>query len=279
MNRVLLLAVLFTASAVYGAKPAWDGLRVTWSMNPFNPWAFKSLPRDLSGPIDGFALRDNQCQISNAKFLGQRYWYKQDPALTLLYDNNGIIAGMQTSVPKANYTPSSYLKNRNFIDDGDYWTLTAYFVNPNTICTTSGRTTEQLNNDGTGDGLWLQWGTDPVENSVLIPTSEDEIKKTPWKYGHCFWTMGNHYWYNVTKDMDCGNYIPNCLMYNKGKLTAFCFSVNALLPSPRYEHPTNKQAKQFIDPVPDCFFTDPSFKKSSTMHVYLIDNPRTSSYC
>lgn len=277
MNRVFAIVFLFTVSAVYGAKPAWDGLRTTWSLNPFSPWAFQSQPRDLQH-IGDYTFRDNQCQISNAKFLGQRYWYKQDPALTLLFDTNGIIAGMQTSIPKATYTPSDYLENRNFVDDGDYWTLTAYFVDPSIICA-GGRTNDELSEQGTGTGLWLQWGPDPVKDSILVPSSEDDVKKTPWKYGHCFWTMGNHYWYNVTKDMDCGNYIPNCLMYNKGKLTAFCFSVNALLQSPRYEHPTNKQAKSFIDPVPDCFFTDPSFKKSSTMHVYLIDNPRTSSFC
>jgi hypothetical protein len=277
MIRVLL-AALFTASAVYGAKPDWDGLRTTWSLNPFNPYAFQSLPRDLSGDIGDFKLRDNQCDTPNANFVGQRYWYKEDPAVTLLYDKNGIIAGIQTSLLKSVYTPSDYLKNQNFVDDGDYWTITAYFVDPSTICT-GGRTSDQLKQNGTGTGLWLQWGTNPLKDSILMPTSEEEVKKTLWKYGHCFWTMGNHYWYNVTKDMDCGHYIPNCLMYNKGKLTAFCFSMNALLDSPRYEHPTNKQAKQFIDPVPDCFFSDPSFKKSSTIHVYLIDNPRTSSFC
>lgn len=55
---------------------------------------------------------------------------------------------------------------------------------------------------------------------------------------HCELISGNHYWYNVTKDMPCDHYVPNCLMYNKGVLTAFCFAINAPLKSPRYEHPT-----------------------------------------
>lgn len=273
-----ILATLCLVSAVYGSNPEWNGLRVTWSLNPFNSWGFDSVPRDLSGKLGDYQLKDDQCKAANAKFLGQRYQYKQDPAMSLLYDTKGIIAGIQTSIPKTKLTPSAYLANHQYVDDGDYWTLTAYFVDPSTICT-GGRSQEQLKKEGTGTGLWLQTGPDPLKDNFQVPLTEEEVKKTNWKFGHCFWTMGNHYWYNVTKEMDCGHFVPNCLMYNKGKLTAFCFSANADLTSPRYEHPTAEVSKKFIDPVPDCFFSDPTFKKLSTMHVYLIDSPRTSSWC
>lgn len=273
------IAVILALAAVAQAKPDWDGLRATWSLNPFSSYAFASLPRDLSGKLGDFKPRDNQCNITGAKFLGQRYWAKNDPAITLLFDAKGIIAGIQTSVNKTGYTPSKYLVNKYYIDDGAYWTQTAYFVDPSTICT-GGRTTQQLQQNGTGSNLYFQNGPDPVKDSVKLPTSEADVKKTAWKYGHCFYTMGNHYWYNVTKDMDCDTYVPACLMYNSGKLTAFCFTINdGSLTSPRYEHPTAENAKTFIDPVPDCFFTDPSFKKSSSIHIYLIDSPRTSSWC
>jgi len=277
MNKIIL-SVLFFASAAYGSSPEWNGLRVTWSLNPFNSWAFDSLPRALGEKLGDFHPRDNQCKVSNAKFLGQRLWYKQDPAVTLLYDTKGTIAGIQTSIPKSNFTPPSTPAGRQYVDDGDYWTLTAYFVDPSTICA-AGRTQDQLKSEGTGSGLWLQTGPNPLKDSIKVPTSEEDVKKTSWKFGHCFYTMGNHYWYNVTKDMSCVDFVPNCLMYNKGKLTAFCFAANAALTSSRYEHPTAEQAKKFIDPVPDCFFKDPSFKTLSTMHVYLIDSPRTSSWC
>jgi charged multivesicular body protein 7 len=282
MNYIFGATILVSISLVYGSGPAWDGLRVTWSLNPFNGWGFDPMPRDLAEK-GGLQLRDNQCNTSNAKFVGQRYWFKKDaaldPAITLIYDTKGIIAGIQTSIPKSsNYTLPTGISSRQYADDGDYWTLTAYFVDPSTICT-SGRSKEQLKQEGTGNGLWLQSGPDPIKDSVRIPINESEVKQTNWKLGKCFWTMGNHYWYNVTKDMSCGNFVPNCLMYNKGKLTAFCFSVNADLPGPRYEHPTAELANKFIDPVPDCFFSDPTFKKLSTIHVYLIDSPRTSSWC
>jgi len=276
MNTVVL-AILFFASAVYGS-PEWDGLRVTWSLNPFNKWAFNSMPRSLSENLGGFEARDNQCQNSDAKFVGQRYWYKKDPALTLLYDAQGTIAGIQTSIPKSNFTPPASAAGRRYVDDGDYWTLTGYFVDPSTICA-AGRSKDLLKSQGTGSGLWLQAGPNPITDSVQIPLSEADVKKTSWTYGHCFLTMGKHYWYNVTKSMSCNDFVPDCLMYNKGRLTAFCFSMNVGLTSPRYEHPTAEKSKMFINPVPDCFFSDPSYKLLSTMHVYMIDSPRLHSLC
>jgi charged multivesicular body protein 7 len=268
---------LFLAGVAYGS-PDWSNLKVTWSLNPFNTWAFNTLPRDATGKMGDFHQRDNQCTADNPKFVGQRYIYKDDPAVGLIFDKNGIIAGIQTSALKTDFTPPAYLTNRNYIDDGDYWTLTAYFVDPSTICTT-GRSQDQLKNQGTGTGLYLQQGPDPIKDSVLIPSNEADVKETAWKFGHCFKTMGNHYWYNVTKDMPCDHYVPNCLLYNKGKLTAFCFAINAGLTSPRYEHPTASVLPKFIDPVPDCFYTDPTYKSLSTMHIYFTDHPRIDTWC
>lgn len=277
MKPVLSLVLLVIATCTDAAE--WDGLRVTWSLNPFSKWGFNSLPRKVTDLTKDFKLRDDQCSTANAKFLGKRYWYQEDPAVTLLFDKNGIIAGIQTSAPKSVYPqPPAPVANHQYVEDGDHWTLTAYFVDPSIICG-SGRSDDDFVKQGTGVGLWLQMGPNPVKDSVKIPSTEKEVQQTKWKLGHCFVTMGNHYWHNVTKDMNCENFLPYCLLYNKGKLTAFCFSMNAQLTSPRYEHPPEGSAKMFIDPVPDCFSTVESYKKPSTMHVYMVDNARTSSWC
>jgi len=273
---IIFLSVCF-ASGYFARGADWDDLKVTWSVNPFSSWAFDSMPRNANGAMGDFVLKDDQC-VQGSKFVGKRYWYKKDPAVILIYDKNGYIAGMQTAVPKGSFTPSSFLTNHPVIDDGDFWTITAYFIDPSKICTT-GRTSEQFQEQGTGTGLWFQNGTNPLQDLIQIPLLESDIKKTGWKFGHCFYTMGNHYWYNVTRDMDCKQFYPNCLMYNGGKLTAFCFAVNTYLTSKRYEHPTPKDAEKFIDPVPDCFFNDPSYGKLSTIHVYMINSPRLQSRC
>jgi len=282
--KFVILALMVSASAVNGLlfpdlSLNWSALRVSWYANPLSPWGFDGVPRSLDENKEIFQLKDDQCAAGGQKFLGQRYWYKQDPSLILLFDKNGIIAGIQTSALKSKFTPYPDLM-KYYMDDGDYWTLTAYFVDPSTICTT-GRTKEDLQSQGTGTGLWLQFGPNAVTDSVSIPVKEDDIKQTKWGYGKCFYTMGQHYWYNVSKGMDCGDFLPNCLLYNKGQLTGFCFATNAILPSDRYDSPspTNKVVNKFLDPVPDCFFSDKSYAKLSTLHVYFIDSPQLSSWC
>ena len=57
-----------------------------------------------------------------------------------------------------------------------------------TICT--GRSAAQYTSQGTGTGLWIQNGTDPVTNSQKIPAKQADIDKTMWTKGVCFVSMG-----------------------------------------------------------------------------------------
>jgi len=274
--KIFIALALFAVTAnanLFDFSNNWNNLRVKWGLNPLS--SFKTVPRHLN-EIGSFELKDDQC--NGGKFLGQRYWSKSDPSVILLFDKNGYIAGMQTSTPKSKFTPA-HLKDRNFIDDGDYWTLTTYFVPPSSICTT-GRTKEQFEKEGTGSGLWVQIGPNPLTDTMEIPRDEAEIKKTNWGHGKCFKTMGQHYWYNVSADMSCDDFFPKCLLYNKGKLTGFCFALNADLQSDRYDnpHPTAEVINKFMDPMPKCFATDPTYKLLSTIHVYFIEHP-LASWC
>jgi len=268
----LLLVILLSAVSTF-ADPSWNGLYATWNALPQK--GFDAMPRSLDEKHN-FVLKDNQC--NGGKFLGQRYWSNNDPALILLFDKNGIIAGMQSSSPKSQYTPLPGMKG--FVDDGDYWTQTAYFVEPSTICT-KGRTKADLAKEGTGTGLWIQHGPDAKTNLINFPPNEDDIKKTLWGASKCFPSMGQHYWFNITVDMSCNNIFPNCLLYNNGSLNAFCFTKNVNLDSPLYDfpHPTNDRVQGFMNPVPKCFFSEKSFATLTTLHVYFHDNPRETTKC
>jgi len=276
--HVTSLLVVVLVPLMAQASQNWDGLRVTWDLNPFNTWAFDVLPRDLSkDDMHGFTYKDDQC-AAGGSFKGKRYWYKDDPATITLYDVNGYIAGLQTSIPKSKYTPASQQIGHPLIDDGDFWTLTMYFVDPSTICTT-GRSADQFASEGTGMNLWIQNGTDAVANSFQVPASQSDMGSTKWSKGHCFVTMGVHYWYNVRTDMSCDDFFPFFLLYNGGKLNGAGFALNVYLDSKRYEHPPTSVIGQFIDPLPTCFSTDPSYAKLSTQHVYMTDWPRTGCLC
>jgi hypothetical protein len=85
----------------------WKALRLSWYANALNPWAFNSVPRSLDDNKD-FTLKDDMCANGDGKFFGQRYWYKGDPTAILLFDKNGIIAGIQTSVEKKQIRPERY---------------------------------------------------------------------------------------------------------------------------------------------------------------------------
>jgi len=261
---------------------SWDSLTLTWGLNPFSKYEFMSAPREVSSATNaGWKQRDNYCG-SDSTFRGIRYYDStSDPALTLLFDVAGYIAGIQTSIPKTSYTPSKQNLGNAFVDDGLYWTLTAYFVDPSIICTT-GRTAAQFAAQGTGDRLVIMNGTVAnAANMLTIPMTQSAVDGTKWTQGKCFWTMGLHYWYSVTESMSCDDFFPFFLLYNKGALNGWGFSINANLPSNHYDypHPTPTVAGQFINPEPSCFFTDPSFDPVSTMHVYFTDNPRTGNLC
>lgn len=57
-----------------------------------------------------------------------------------------------------------------------------------TVC--NGRTPDQFSSEGTGTGLWIQNGTDPVANSVRIPQKQSDADTSEWTKGSCFVSMG-----------------------------------------------------------------------------------------
>lgn len=77
--------------------------------------------------------------------------------------------------------------NRDTIGGIDAYILTAYFVDPKTICSTTNV------RDEVGTGLWLQDGADPIADSVAIPMNQADAGKTKWTQGACFPSMGKQF--------------------------------------------------------------------------------------
>jgi len=272
MKAIFILFVAVFTGVL--STPAWNDLRTTFGIDPFSKWDFAEMPRDLSQDTKEFTLMDNgdTCASGAGPFVGKRYWADSDPAVILLFDGSGYIAGIQTAVPKSSgWVPPAHFVNRYVINETDYYTLTAYFVDPNRIC--KGRSSAEFASEGTGTDIYIQVGTNPLTDYFQVPNNEADIKTTKWGFGKCFYMMGQHYWYNVTAGMNCDDFVPYCLLYNNGVLNAFCFSISYnVQPSQRYEHPTPTAAKGFLDPVPDCFFNNPTYAKLTTMHVYTTSN-------
>lgn len=102
-------------------------------MNVFSSSNFASMPRNLEKAKNaGWTLIDEQCSDASKPFRGFRYWLKEDPAVILIFDKNGFIAGIQTAIDsnQNRYEPGPYRTNHPFIKFNNMQTLTAYFVDP-----------------------------------------------------------------------------------------------------------------------------------------------------
>eukprot|EP00058_Branchiostoma_floridae_P022837 XP_002608327.1 hypothetical protein BRAFLDRAFT_125499 [Branchiostoma floridae] len=212
---------------------------------------------------------------------GFRYVKDNDPAVTLLFDKNGYIAGLQMGVRKNELPPDGSIPPQQVTPpwiedtDQDMWLLTAYFIQPSDICS-DGRTEAEYQEEGTGTDLYIQTGPNPTSDIMAIPLYQSDLQGTEWVEGKCFWGMGKHYWWNLRVDMDCREFYPVFIMYNGGKLNAFGWDIMNYLDSPRYEHPS--AFGLFIDTVPTCL-TDQS-QSLSTMHVYLTNGfPPFYNHC
>ncbi|XP_012944545.1 uncharacterized protein LOC101851613 [Aplysia californica] len=249
----------------------WNDLSVTWGPIPSDPKYFAQMPRTVQNALSLGFKKISDCDLT-VPWRGQRFVKDNDYAVVLLYDVNGYIAGIQTSIPNNGSSgyPSASVQPP-FVTDGDRYTISAYFVNPSIICT-KGRTKEEFSSQGTGSNLYLQRTEDP-EASTLIPRQETGIAATKWTEGQCFASMGRHYWYDVRRDMSCDSLFPVFLLYNWGRLTAFGWAMVTDLSSLRYEHPSAAVLQAFIKEPPTCLF---QMKAISTMHIYLIDDAHLS---
>lgn len=85
--------------------------------------------------------------------------------------------------------------------------------------------------------------------------------------------MGIHYWYDISKDMDCNNFTPFFVMYNNKQLTTFAvgFARERLLEGPdsRFEHAPKFVIRRNFKPetLPQCLMKDEV--KVSTMHFFF----------
>ena len=154
-----------------------------------------------------------------------------------------------------------------FNDEGSFWSITAYFSDPSTICS------RNASLGPTGDRIVI------VSNqiSVNLPLKEKDVTSF-WTKGKCFWTMGQHYWGDVNGQVSVNtkvdDFLPFFLMYNGGNLNVFGWVFNANLDSSRYEHPSVNQFPMFTYAVPQEFYDKTKTGVLSTMHIYLDKRPR-----
>jgi len=303
----------------HGAQ--WNALKVKWKFDAkflvgHSILGFKDVPR-TKNDLDSKSSKD--WELVNADmdvsceqrlFPGVRYVKKvkagkgkkrsNDPSAVIIFDStDGYIVGIQSWIPKATLQLQTGPEGKEikarfepklggmdwYVEDGDQWVKTIYFIDPKTICTKP-RTEDEFKTHGTGsNGLWIRRNrpNHDHEQYVYIPMDEHKLQVNPqaWAKGKCFNTMGQHYWYKVSSDMNCEDIVPFCLLYNGGILTGMCFVNPVLLNGGYYDspRPTAKIIGDFVVPLPKCLATSPAYRKLSTVHVYFKQDAIKNAKC
>jgi len=257
----------------------WPNFRTTFGLNLFGN-IFEPQPLTRGQAIAyGYSpvSADNTCA---GAFLGFAYADPAEPSVVMLYDDNGYIAGTQSVILKSALDPAASFKPDTipayvagtFFDQEAYFT-TAYFVDPAVICA-GGRTDEQVEEQGTGDRLWIQVGDTP-DNFVKIPLVQSEADETANWYKHlCFVGMGTHYMeFNYEIDQDCNAILPVQILYDQGVITGFVWQHVVYLPGERWEHPDTNAVNMIIDKPPQCALDLAGQSSLTTLHHYFYDHP------
>eukprot|EP00794_Sanderia_malayensis_P018264 gene18264-20084_t len=217
---------------------------------------------------DGWQKTDNLACDGHSYFVGVRYQKGRD---TLLYDSQGVLAGIQGTLASTTIVSTKY-KDMVTLDQDGLRYVTAYFTNPSTICKNPNRKSGCV-----GDALYIQNGKTP-QSVYRVPLAESGLAGSKWVKGKCFVGMGQHYWYNVSREMNCAtDFFPAFLLYdNNGKLAAFGWAFGGDAQNAHFEHPPVKYLGYFFQPAtqPKCLA---SYNIRSTQHIYFTSGIASSA--
>jgi len=274
----IIPCLLFVASSV-SAHDKWTDLKVTFG-NPLTK--FNDLPRAaIDAEREGWSSMSNGDCSNGGSFNGHRYIFGDDTSLSLLYDNSGIIAGLQMNLLKAEIVlePNSYeFENvamfvSNTVKNQSAYSLTAYFVPPDSICKIKRIPTIR----STGTQLVFQNGPTPAhlfEAPFMRPAAIAE----GWTQNQCFVGMGAHNFYKVDEwqASDCNRVRPVFLLYDVyDELHGFGFATitHASSENERYEYPGSGPIKAILGEAPQCILDRADGIGLSTMHLYFVTRP------
>ena len=288
LNPLLVLLTSFTTCK--GVSQNWPNLKMGYIYSTWYGTGFIDHPRTMEEarkaswtPVDD----SNECkEAGNGKFLGHRFAPpKSEPTeITLIYDANGYIAGMQSVVPKDKTFNDKYFKfstskiyNEDVINGVEVYVTTAYFVDPTVICE-AGRTKKEFDRDGTGDALFIQNGPTP-KNIEAAPLSSQEAKETEWFRHKCVENMGEH-WLKMGygEIQACDEGFPVFLLFENGgdrSLIGFVWSHVAWFTNFRNEHCRSFGLGYIFEKVPQCVYDLSKDPGMTSLHVYFKDYKQT----
>ncbi|OXA63670.1 uncharacterized protein LOC110863034 [Folsomia candida] len=266
----------------------WDDFRVKFgpSANRTETNSFVRMPTNVNNAIAAGMVNTSPECINGGKYFGFRYKNRNSDGIYLLFDKNGVIAGIQMSLAKDDIMKQNNpyrfdllpMFQNETIRGKQYTFLTAYFVNPAIICTT-GRDPTTYHAEGTGSGLYFQNGPTPHPSNVVdVPTYRPDAAAEGYTNCECLPGMGFHNFWQVEKwdDTNCREVQPIQLLYNwDGAMIGFVFQILAKSSNPQFEVPPSRLIKAIIgmDRTPKCIMETNEKYGTAALHIYFIDKP------
>jgi hypothetical protein len=283
-TKLITLCWLLAAVLPLALGNEWSDFRTHYNLNALN--GFFKMGR-TEAEAEGWTKINTVCESAGDgnSFAGFRYENPEDEGVVLIFDVNGIIAGIQARMAHDSILSDGPLNPFRYDlvpmfqniteNDKTYFILTAYFVQPEIICTV-GRNETDLETEGTGTGLWFQNGPTPTD-LILVSKNRTEAINDGWTKNSCFPGMGSHNFFAVEtyESKNCTESQPTFLLFNKqDELQGFGFTVTGNAESKYFEHPPNAAISIILgEPVPQCVLDSNTLLGTTTMHVYFVPQP------
>eukprot|EP00756_Hemistasia_phaeocysticola_P064503 Hpha_TRINITY_DN7849_c0_g2::TRINITY_DN7849_c0_g2_i1::g.185625::m.185625 len=222
-------------------------------------WRQEAQPTQQSdAAAKGYAEVPTDGKLGCNRLYGHRYQQGGRLTPTLMYTNNGRLAGFQVVVDTDDFPmyPLTNLRTPTILPlSGTQQAMSLYFIDPALLC----NDTTAPTNESVGDRLWIRQATSASERPDFepIPLSERDAVAassiTGFSPGGCAASgfaykgspgMGRHYWRFLDADTPCNVAGPLFLLYADGKLSALGFTYVGL----NEQVPTTNGTRPVRDP-------------------------------
>ncbi|KAI5631144.1 hypothetical protein NE865_16148 [Phthorimaea operculella] len=283
MKQVLFL-VLSALAVAHGFE--YDGLRVKFgALGLLADWQyFYDIPRTIKEAEDAGWT---EFPKPEGQYLPELKMYCLSNLLVCpFYHEEGFVAGIHLSVPVdefksiSNWTEAKLTKWQapEAFDEPakEYWSLPQFFVTKESL--EAGAYPKAENGSTLQDkGVWVY---DNNKELLNIPLTEAEINTTTaYTKCNCIEKMGSHYYYTMTPDLKCEDFMPWFAVVTDGKLVGSGFQFYGKLTDHHnrvwWEDP--KPYRQIVHDAistgPQCLYDIADEYGLISLHVYYVDKP------
>ncbi|KAG8297763.1 hypothetical protein J6590_028596 [Homalodisca vitripennis] len=272
----MLVLILYAFSAVFSLTHGleWNSVKVKYTAL-FD--GFYSIPLTVNDIKGEYVYLETHKEFPKASL----YCYPNDPRVCPIYDGYGRICGLRVAYVKKDLAvrakgnlPYSY--NKPIFKEGtaygmDFYYIDVLFIKPEGLLANGGPAsrTEQV-----GDGVYIRMDG---QTWTEMPRKEKDATAVGFTKQACFLGMGLHYFYNMTKGLDCNYHQPPFLLYEKGELAGLgLIPFGSFSKTKRgwFEDPPKFVINTIVPNSPKCLADWVGKYGTISLHIFFKKSPR-----